>query len=262
MAPRRLSETTRWALAVTAPGGMRVGAPGWEASVRVRLVHALVRRHLNRSGRWDHDAWGEPISAADAFATAIGGFLVVPMRCMRDLGVRFTPAEEEAITHLWRWIGYVMGVPEELLPTGAADARERVDLALAADPGPIEDSPRLMRALLHHGLAVDRVLPGPAAGPARLAVAHLLGGFARRWLGDDMADRLEVPGAPVARLVPLLRPAMRARDVARATGLLGDDSRLAAFELALVRRVLAAGGAAQAPLSPQEAAAEPVLRAA
>ena len=89
--------------------------------IRVRLVHALVRRHLLGSGEWD-PAWGVPISAAGGFATAIGGFFVVPMRAMRDLGVRFSPSEREAIAHLWRWIGYVMGVPEELLPASSRQA--------------------------------------------------------------------------------------------------------------------------------------------
>jgi hypothetical protein len=262
MAARRLSETTRWALCVTAPGGMGVGAEGWEACVRVRLVHALVRRHLNASGEWDREAWGEPISGADGFATAIGGFLVVPLRCMRDLGVRFSPAEEEAVTHLWRWVAYVMGVPEHLLPVSASDARERVELALATDSGPNADSPRLMHALLYHGLALERILPGPAVAPVRMAAGQVTGGFARRWLGGDMADRLDVPGSQLARLVPLLRPAARVRDLARATGVLGDDSRLAALELALVRRVLAVGRAPAGPLDVRSADAAPVLEAA
>lgn len=260
MAPRRLGETIRWALDVTGPRGMHVGAPGWRASVRVRMVHALVRDHLLRSGEWDAESWGVPISAAGMLATAIGGFHVVPMRALHDLGVRFSPAEHEAIAHLWRWTGFVMGVPEELLPSSAAQARELIGVGLTLDPGPNEDSPRLMHALLHHGLDLDRLLPGPAARPARTVVAHVGGAFTRRWMGDEMADRLEVPGGRLARLVPLLRPATRARDVA--TGLLGSDRRLAAFEYALVRRMLALSRAPETPLEPAHAADEPVLKAA
>lgn len=251
MAPRRLAETSRWAVAVTTPGGMHPGADGWGASVRVRIVHALVRRHLRTSPRWDPE-WGVPISAAGGFATAIGGFFVVPVRAMRDLGVRFSPAELEAIAHLWRWIGFVMGVPEDLLPASSRQAHDWVAAALAHGGEPTEDSPRLMRALLHHGLD---------AGPAAPVVAQLAGALSRRWMGRAMADRLDVPGARLSRLVPLARPVTRARDLVRASGLLGSDRRLAELELALVHRTLALRRAPRSPLAPQDAEAEPVLAA-
>ena len=246
MAPRRLAETSRWAVAVTTPGGMHPGEEGWKASIRVRLVHALVRRHLLESGEWD-PAWGVPISAAGGFATAIGGFFVIPTRAMRDLGVRFSPSEREAIAHLWRWIGYVMGVPEDLLPVSARDAENRVNAALPHGGEPTEDSPRLMRALLYHGLNL---------GPASPIAAQVVGALSRRWMGDAMADRLEVPGARLSRLVPLVRPVTRARDLVRATGLLGSDRRVAELELALVHRTLALRRAPRAPLDPSTAEAE------
>jgi len=251
MAPRRLAETSRWVVAVTAPGGMHPGAEGWRASIRVRLVHALVRRHLLESGAWD-PTWGVPISAAAGFATAIGGFFVVPMRAMRDLGIRFSPSEREVIAHLWRWIGHVMGVPDELLPVSARQAEAWVDAALPHGGEPTEDSPRLMRALLYDGLSL---------GPASPIAAQVVGALSRRWMGDEMADRLEVPGTRLSRLVPLVRPLNRARDVVRASGLLGSDRRLAALELALVHRTLALRRAPRGPLAPQDAAAEPVLAA-
>jgi hypothetical protein len=246
MAPRRLAETSRWAVAVTSPGGMHPGAEGWKASIRVRLVHALVRRHLCESGEWDQ-AWGVPISAAGGFATAIGGFFVIPMRAMRDLGVRFSPSEREAIAHLWRWIGFVMGVPDDLLPVSARQAEEWVDTALPHGGEPTEDSPRLMRALLYRGLNL---------GPASPVAAQLVGALSRRWMGDAMADRLDVPGARLSRLVPLVRPVTRARDLVRATGLLGSDRRVAELELALVHRTLALRRAPRRPLDPRTAEAE------
>ena len=245
MAARRIAETSRWVVAVTAPGGMHPGADGWRASIRVRLVHALIRRHLLASSEWDPE-WGVPISAAGGFATAIGGFFVIPMRAMRDLGVRFTPSEREAIAHLWRWIGYVMGVPEELLPVSSRQAEEWVDAALPHGGTPTEDSPRLMRALLYNGLNI---------GPASPIAAQLVGAMSRRWMGDDMADRLEVPGARLSRLVPLVRPVTRARDVVRSTGVLGSDRRVAQLELALVRRTLALRRAPRTPLGPSDAEA-------
>ncbi len=262
MASRRMGETARWVLAVTTPGGMRPGGEGLASSVHVRMVHALVRDHLLRKDAWDSEAWGVPISATDALVTAIGGFHVVPLRAMRDLGVRHSRAELEALTHLWRWVAYVMGVPEELLPESYAEACQVVDAALTLDPGPDEDSPKLMHALLRHGVPLDRFLPGPTHLPAEYLVSQVLAMYTRRWMGDDMADRLEVPSSPLRHLLPALRPLMLARDTLKWTGLLGSEEQLVAREIAGVRRTLRVGGAARTALDPRGVAQEPVLRRA
>jgi hypothetical protein len=257
MAPRRLGETARWHIAATRPGAMRVGADGLAATVRLRLVHALVRDHLRRDG-WDVQAWGQPISIADTIATGIGGFFLVPLRALQDLGVRYTPAELEAIFHQWRWISFVMGAPSECLPAGLAEAQEWVDVALELDPGPSEESADLMRALLFHGVDVARLFPGPLASVARLGVGQLLGGFTRRWMGDELADQLHVPATPLVHLAPLLRPLVRGRDVVRATGVLGSDERVAAVEHALMLRVLGLRGAPPT-LAPETVERSPTL---
>jgi hypothetical protein len=109
-----------------------------------------------------------------------------------------------------------------------------------------------MHALLYHGLNL---------GPVSPVVAQVVGALSRRWMGDAMADRLEVPGARLSRFVPLVRPVTRARDLVRATGLLGSDRRVAELELAVVRRTLALRRAPREPLAPQDAESEPVLAA-
>ncbi|NED62010.1 DUF2236 domain-containing protein, partial [Streptomyces sp. SID10244] len=42
----RVQNTARWVAEATAPGAMRPGAPGWVATIRIRLLHALIRDHL------------------------------------------------------------------------------------------------------------------------------------------------------------------------------------------------------------------------
>ena len=46
------------------PGGMDRHADGWALSVRIRLVHATIRRLLGGSDEWDIEELGTPISAA------------------------------------------------------------------------------------------------------------------------------------------------------------------------------------------------------
>jgi ER-bound oxygenase mpaB/B'/Rubber oxygenase, catalytic domain len=50
-APRRLAETVMWARQATTPGGLLRGAPGYQATVQVRLLHARIRSSALRHGR-------------------------------------------------------------------------------------------------------------------------------------------------------------------------------------------------------------------
>jgi hypothetical protein len=250
MASRRLGETSRWLLAVTTPGGMRPGAAGWSASVRVRVVHALVRDRLRRSGTWDEASWGVPISATAAAVTAIAGFDVVPARAMADLGVRTTAAEREARTALWRWVGHVMGVPEGLLPEDHAAAVALSDAVPDVLDGPDADGTRLMRALLRHGLPLEGLLPRRAVGPARAVGAPVLAAVVRRWMDGPTADVLGVPRSPIGRLVPLLRPVSRAQAAVLATGVLGGEARVAQAQIGALRRLLDAAGEPATPVTP------------
>lgn len=258
MASRRIGETTRWALTVTTPGGMRVGGEGWKSSVRVRLVHALVRARLSAREDWDHAAWGVPISATGMMATAIGGFHVVPERAVRDLGGRTTAADREARTALWRWVAFVMGVPEDLLPANAAEAERLVETLDRFFPGPSDEGPALMRALLHQGLPLRGLLPARAARPVQVLSAPVLAALVRRWLGSPMADQLGVGTSPIDRLVPLVRPLSWAHALLLAAGALGGEERAAELQIATVRRLLDAAGDPPAPVSPAQTASAPV----
>jgi hypothetical protein len=263
MAPRRLAETARWVLSVTTPGGMLPGAQGFQSSVRVRVVHALVRAHLLReNGGWDVPDWGVPLSASDAGSTAMGGFLTIHLEAMHDLGVHYSRDELEDMTHLWAWIATVMGVPAALAPPAYGDARRQIRAALAIDSGPGEDSARLMHALLHHPVPVIQALPSVVQGPATALNAHVLAGFTRRWMGDEMADRLGVARSPLTHAALLVRPVSVLRGAVGRTGVLGDGERLGALERAMVKRVLARGRAPRGPIAPGDAAAEPVLQRA
>ena len=61
-----------------------------------------------------------PISASDSLVTAIGGFMTMPIEALKDLGVRFSPAELEAMTHQWAWVAALMGTPAPLIPRSYA----------------------------------------------------------------------------------------------------------------------------------------------
>ena len=255
MAPRRVGETARWVLAAVAPGGMAPWAPGWASTIRVRLVHALVRDHLHRGGRWTDPEWGVPLSAAGLLATGIGGFLVVPYRAMRDLGLRATRADREARTALWRWISHVMGAPTALLPASWSEAERLVDVLEPLLGEPVEGSAELLDALTAHGTPSAQAAPGPAGWALQRLTTAIGQALTRRWMGAERARELGVGGAPLDRLVPLARPIARAHQTLLATGIVGAELRSAELQIAFLTRFLDRIGSPAATVSPAEATA-------
>ncbi|MER8114353.1 oxygenase MpaB family protein [Streptomyces sp. NPDC094031] len=109
---RRLGETSTWSHAVTRAGGLRPGAEGWRLTVHVRAMHALVNARFEP--RWDTGRWGCPVNQADQAAT-LGLFdSTVIIGCLA-LGVRLTRAQRDDLMHLWRYVGWLMGVSPEWL---------------------------------------------------------------------------------------------------------------------------------------------------
>ena len=55
---RRLRQNNRHFLDIFYPGGLARNGDGWKLTVRIRLIHAQIRRLLNTSEEWDNEAWG------------------------------------------------------------------------------------------------------------------------------------------------------------------------------------------------------------
>src|SRR6266853_3620042 len=70
MALRRVAETGMWAGQATMPGGLLRGAPGYQATVQVRLLHARMRSNALKHG-CDTAEWGVPISQVDVARTCL-----------------------------------------------------------------------------------------------------------------------------------------------------------------------------------------------
>lgn len=117
----RFAETTRWALDVVSPGGLEVGGAGYRSTLRVRMIHALVRRHVSAMEDWRPEDWGLPINQTDMAATLVGA-LIAPTVGGIPMGKISKPSEYEAVAHLTRYTGLLMGVQEDFLPTSFRDA--------------------------------------------------------------------------------------------------------------------------------------------
>lgn len=200
-APRRLAETTRFVEAVVLPRGMSRFGDGFKACVKVRLVHAAVRRMLARSDRWRTNDWGAPINQPDMAGTAMLFSLVV-LDGLERLGFRTTSAEREDLLHLYRYVARVMGVREELCFASEHEARAFWDLLTTTQAEPDDDSRALTRALFEGPIKNAR----NEHEMIRARRSRALGlAFARTMLGDQVADRLEIPRTRAIHAIRALR---------------------------------------------------------
>lgn len=200
-APRRLSETARFVQQVSLPGGMRPRSEGWRITVRVRLMHASVRRMLVASPRWKGDAWGVPINQADSAGTILLFSLVV-LDGLDLLGFRTTPQEREDLLHLWRWVACVIGVDDELRFASEPEARVFWELLTSTQGEPDDDSRALSRALLESPVTAARSPEERRRAERMRDVGYAL---SRYFLGDRYADALDYPRSLGVHALPLLR---------------------------------------------------------
>ncbi|MGW4482441.1 oxygenase MpaB family protein [Amycolatopsis sp. NPDC004368] len=196
-ATKRLVETAAWWIDVTTPGAMERGAAGYEAAVRIRVVHAHVRRAMNRREDWDYERWDRPVNQVQTAGTLLL-FSLVYVFGTQLLGVRYTERERADILHLWRYIGWLVGVDEELLPADEDDAWRLLWLLAATEFIPDDDSKRLAKALVESHAAI-----GEGRGVRGKVLAHVNvqvhSAISRLVLGKQNADFLELPDDPVAQ---------------------------------------------------------------
>ncbi len=139
---RRFAETLQWAMDVSSENGMRRYGLGYRSTLHVRLIHSFVRRHVAAMPDWRGEEWGLPINQTDMAATLVGA-LLAPIVGGLALGVVPSRGDLEAAAHLTRYVGWLIGVEEQWLPTGFRDGIEILHHSLTAITNPDETSRQL-----------------------------------------------------------------------------------------------------------------------
>jgi hypothetical protein len=215
MAQRRLAETSLFVLNAFQIDALRRGGKGFAMTVRVRMIHAQIRRHLSRSPAWRTEEWGVPINNADMAATNIA-FSIGMLRTVRQLGFRFTTDEADDVMLLWRYVGYLSGVDIGLLATSDRDALELAHLIVMLQPGPDEHSRKLADALRSvytypsFGTGPWLRFFTPFVGALHDGIAHAAG----EETGRDVRE-LGVPHYGWRHAVPIVRALVTPFEVAR-----------------------------------------------
>jgi hypothetical protein len=138
----RFAETSQWAMDVIEPGGLELFGAGYRSTIRVRFIHSIVRRHVNEMDDWDPAEWGLPINQTDMAATLVGA-LVAPSLAGLGLGIVSRPSEYHDIALLTRYVGWLIGVQDDLLPLDFRDCVRVLVHTSAALATPDETSTRL-----------------------------------------------------------------------------------------------------------------------
>jgi hypothetical protein len=142
-AARRVKETATFFTTTVLPGALERYGAGFKAAAMVRLMHAMVRFNvLRRADQWDTKIYGIPIPQVDQMPVALMPAFSLAREALRQGRTTFTPAERARV-ELARYRGFLLGLPEELLPdtpqdivdvllTRHATLRQRFDETCAA----------------------------------------------------------------------------------------------------------------------------------
>lgn len=185
----RLGETGKWLFDVTESGGLDRFGAGFITTIRVRMVHALVRRHLRTGKGWDASTWGLPINQMDMLATYLA-FGPVTLLGARLFGVPLGPRDSKAAMHMWRYIGWLSGLEDRWLAVTERDGMRKLFHTFLTHRLP-DEKIRLMGCALRDQ-PLSQNLPALAGKPWRLRLM-------RRWLYQKHISNSALILGPVQR---------------------------------------------------------------
>lgn len=185
---RRLKQNNRHMLEIFMPGGLERGNDGWAHSVRLRLIHARVRKLISQSEEWDEELDGIAVSSAH-LGLAISVFSARLLQYLDKLNARFDDEEREGFMHVWRYAGHVMGLPDSILFKDEADAKEIFRIAKICEPEPSFESKVLAANLIQSA----PIVAGITDEKKRKEKAQFVMDISRSMIGDELADKLGYP---------------------------------------------------------------------
>ena len=185
VARRRMFETTQHILQCTRSlDSIQPGGSGFASSIRVRFLHAAVRRRIlklaaERPEYYDVQELGIPINDLDSMATIATFSATLIWISLPRQGIFLRQQEIKDYLALWRYVAYLVGCPDELF-ANPDKAKALQETLLYHEIKPSETSKILANNIIK---SLDGQPPGFASADMLTASA--------RWLnGDELADQL------------------------------------------------------------------------
>lgn len=185
VARRRLFETTQHILQCTRSlESMQPGGDGFASTVRVRLLHAAVRKRImklaqDRPSYYNVEEWGIPINDLDSMATISTFSATLIWLSLPRQGIWLREQEIADYVALWRYVAHVIGCPTDYFST-PAKAKAVMETLLHSEISPTATSRILANNIIK---SIDDQPPGYASADMLIASA--------RWLnGNELCDQL------------------------------------------------------------------------
>ena len=198
---RRLKQNNRHMIEIFMPDGLDRDGDGLKLSVRIRLVHAQLRHLLKNSNDWDMEAWGLPISSAH-LGFAITAFSARLLMHMKNLGAVIENEEERrSFMSVWRYSGYLMGIPETMLFRTEEDALRLFRIGGMCEPQVDYESIVMANSLINSAPLVI----GIEEPTARRNLVKYIFRVSRALIGNELADELRYPPDKTVGVLPAFR---------------------------------------------------------
>ncbi|RFN51554.1 latex clearing protein [Fusarium flagelliforme] len=184
---RRLLETLQHFMEVVEDiDSIKPGGKGNTSSIRVRLLHASVRRRLmqleqEKPGYFDMEKWGVPINDLHTIGTIAVYSVAIVFVALPRQGIYLSEQQTADYFALWRYVGYLLGTPTDWM-TSPERAKVLWESIAVSEVAPSANS----RILANNILTAEARVP-PLYMPRELLAAH-----AYRLNGDELAGALGI----------------------------------------------------------------------
>lgn len=196
---RRLDETAAMVLRMAFPGNLEPGGEGHELLMRVRMLHAAIRRFLVDSGRFAHPV-EVPINQQD-LAITLGLFGYLNIRSLAMMNIHFNDRELDSFNLLWRYTGHVLGIRAEVLPDSVSDQQSFFLASLKHQARPERLDARTRQVMDNVAASAARRMAGVSEPMARKFLYQSC-----RWLsGNEYVTGMEIEDAGEYAGIKLLK---------------------------------------------------------
>ncbi|KAH8197894.1 hypothetical protein TruAng_007946 [Truncatella angustata] len=184
---QRLLETTQHTLGVHKDiESIKPGGEGFESSVRVRLLHAVVRQRIvklaeEKPDYFDIKKYGLPINDLDCIGTIATFSATLLWIGLPRQGIFLRQQEIADYLALWRYVSYLMGTPHDWLATPET-AKAMMESLLVSEIKPTKKS----------GTLANNIITGLEAQPPTYASRGFLNAETYWLNGSELCQEMNI----------------------------------------------------------------------
>lgn len=190
----RLADALTFWVQVIKENSLEKNGEGFKQVFFARITNAYNRTKILEKTDWDSEKWGIPYNSWDMLANNLG-FSIVFLIGLKKIGIKPSKNEIDGLFHLWKYIGYLLGIPSTLLCNDEKEAIEALYLWSTTQRPPDEDSIALAFALKNEPVNTDQ--PNSILFKKMMREIHLY--YNHYLLGADYCKILGLPNTTIGR---------------------------------------------------------------